>query len=702
MELPVLDVPVHVHLFHDAESFYRQYYTGQGFTGDELERLVEADFWSGFRGAVAFTGAKGIHGFAAYAGFDYVIGGYEKIAIHELTHVYQNRLGSQAYPDAPRGYSKYLDWLTEGMAELMAELVWSHASATTQWSDYPEDCGIPLNEILSHGAQYTTGLLAARLLASKVGARGLFDLHLKIYPNEPMHSAMERVLGVNIDDLSDDLKQYCADGRPYFDVEPIVDYPLSRLPLQPWVPSCKVLYPDDVASPESSSIIVALENICEYVMTFDLVTYDSVAIVDDDPGGLADLIEAHTNSRYDLSSRPLGLAISGTGFATFLTTGLSDASPSWLTREVSTQFSRLMFFNDSPFWLAEGMGELIPDLSEAYATGETYEYFRDSGIQALRSVERLDTLEQGDLADLHLTVAREAVELLLSTYGLQRTARYFAQDVESDWRVRFEMAYGIRPDQFYDLYDQHREARLMMSCNVVYPEDVVSAGSSSIIVVLENICDFVMTFDLVIYDSVAIVDDDPGGLADLIEAHTNSRYDLSSRPLGLAISGTGFATFLTSDLNDTTPSWLSREVSTNFTRLVLFGDAPLWFAMGMGEVIPDLSEAYATGETYGHSAASRIAALEFEPSVETLEWEFPPSDTHLSTAREAVELLLATYGLQKTAKYFAQDFIPVWRVRFESAYGITPDEFYALYEQHREAGLPDLEIDLTPFDPVSE
>ena len=459
MGLPALDVPLHVELYYDAQTWLRQFYREQGYSGGELEQLVQdnAELFSRI-GGLAFTGVGGFFGFAVNSASWATGSSVRNIAIHELTHVYQNRLASQAYPNAPRRHSTYIDWLTEGMAELMVELV----APYTDWREYPGACEVPLHDVLELGEEYTTGLLASRLLASKVGARGLFDLYMKIFPNEGIHTAMARVLGIDYDGFSDDFERYCSNGYPLLNIDPIVDYPASRLPLEPWEPSCSVVYPDDIESPESSSIIVALSNICDFVVAFDLAIYDSSAIVDDDPVGLARLIEAHENHRYDLSGYRLGLAVSGTGFATFLTTDLNDVRPNWLTRFVGTNFARLMFNNGTPNLFTEGLGEVIPGLSEAYATRESYEHSDASRSSALKSDASLHALEWDILPwiETHLSVAREVVELLLATYGLETTARYFALDEEIDWRVRFESAYGVTPDEFYELYDQHREAGL--------------------------------------------------------------------------------------------------------------------------------------------------------------------------------------------------------------------------------------------------
>lgn len=456
MELPALDVPLQVDAFRDAESWYRQRYSEQGITGDELEQLVqeEIELWSGS------AGVAGRAGFAVRADDNWDTSFIQRIAIHELTHVFQHRLSSWAYPNAPRGKNAVPGWLGEGMASMMEDAVLSYASGTSYWNEIPEACDTDIQETEYGGSVYTTGNEASRLLASKVGVRGLFDLYMKSKPGDSVALAFNRTLGFDIDSFNQDFAQHCAEGRPQLEIVPFVDYPARHRPVEPWDPACKALYPEDVESPESSSIIVALTNICDFVIVFDLAIYDSVAIVDDDPVGLAELIEAHTNQR-EFVGEDLGLAVSGPGFATFLTTDLNDARPNWLTRYVSTNVARLMFIDGTPNLFTEGLGEVIPGLADAYATRQPYEHSAFSRSLALEFETSIETLEWDiSLSDTHLSVAREAVELLLSTYGLRKTATYFAQDEEIEWRVRFESAYGVTPAEFYALYEQHRAAGL--------------------------------------------------------------------------------------------------------------------------------------------------------------------------------------------------------------------------------------------------
>ena len=71
----------------------------------------------------------------------------------------------------------------------------------------------------------------------------------------------------------------------------------------------------------------------------------------------------------------------------------------------------------------------------------------------------------------------------------------------------------------------------------------------------------------------------------------------------------------------------------------------------------------------------------------------------------AAELLASRVGVRKLADYYMllepwmtpsgvreSNFPdPGWRLAFQSAFGMTVDEFYELFEEHREADFPELE-----------
>ena len=80
-----MDVPLHIAVFRDAESWVRQQLTEQGITGIELERQVqeEVEFWSGA------AGAAGTAGFVVNTFNSGHTEDIQRVAIHELTHVFQ-------------------------------------------------------------------------------------------------------------------------------------------------------------------------------------------------------------------------------------------------------------------------------------------------------------------------------------------------------------------------------------------------------------------------------------------------------------------------------------------------------------------------------------------------------------------------------------------------------------------------------------
>ena len=71
----------------------------------------------------------------------------------------------------------------------------------------------------------------------------------------------------------------------------------------------------------------------------------------------------------------------------------------------------------------------------------------------------------------------------------------------------------------------------------------------------------------------------------------------------------------------------------------------------------------------------------------------------------AAELLASHVGLSKLPNYWMEletRMVPLrvqgdrgWPKAFENAYGMTVDEFYALFEEHRAAGFPEVEIPMS-------
>ncbi len=150
---------------------------------------------------------------------------------------------------------------------------------------------------------------------------------------------------------------------------------------------------------------------------------------------------------------------------------------------------------------------------------------------------------------------------------------------------------------------------------------------------------------------------------------------------------------------------------------------PRWLLEGMADVLPTFSPP----ELGRHFSNRRSGALRFTEHTDlTLrDAEVWPSgflgrighedkkaeayeiiDCIYQCGYLAVELLASYVGLSRLHDYFMhlepwmvpqgvreEDLPrPGWRLAFEKAYGMTIDEFYELFEEHRTAGFPELEI----------
>ena len=64
----------------------------------------------------------------------------------------------------------------------------------------------------------------------------------------------------------------------------------------------------------------------------------------------------------------------------------------------------------------------------------------------------------------------------------------------------------------------------------------------------------------------------------------------------------------------------------------------------------------------------------------------------------AAELLASRAGASALMRYYAnvkRD--STWQVAFHKTFGMTIDQFYGLFEEHRSAGFPKLDIPNTPY-----
>ena len=156
---------------------------------------------------------------------------------------------------------------------------------------------------------------------------------------------------------------------------------------------------------------------------------------------------------------------------------------------------------------------------------------------------------------------------------------------------------------------------------------------------------------------------------------------------------------------------------------------PRWLGEGMADLLTDLAIFKQNSIPYPHpetrqGRVSRVASMDLSlQEAETWPPQFVGSvaldDESAARGREiidclyacgymAVELLASHVGVRKLADYYMlleprmvplgvkeEDFPqPGWREAFEQAFGMTAGEFYEMFEAHRAAGFPEVELPL--------
>ena len=150
---------------------------------------------------------------------------------------------------------------------------------------------------------------------------------------------------------------------------------------------------------------------------------------------------------------------------------------------------------------------------------------------------------------------------------------------------------------------------------------------------------------------------------------------------------------------------------------------PRWLTEGMASLLPEIVLAEYRGIPYSQARVphvSRAADIDI-PLRDAETW---PTDRRERVGPEeeraiidciykcgyvAVELLASHVGLSKLPYYYMylessmvpegyDDELPRpgWRIAFERAFGMTVEEFYALFEEHRAAGFPEVDLPIAP------
>lgn len=124
--------------------------------------------------------------------------------------------------------------------------------------------------------------------------------------------------------------------------------------------------------------------------------------------------------------------------------------------------------------------------------------------------------------------------------------------------------------------------------------------------------------------------------------------------------------------------------------------SPPWMGEGLAMVYQQLAFCHANSVPYLHNPWDKAAALEWSGTLENIDGLEPEewgSVYKYSAGAEAIELLATIVGVSRLFDFYTM-MRPnePWQSTFRRAYGISVEEFYERFNQHKAAGLPDLEL----------
>lgn len=409
-----------------------------------------------------------------------------------------------------------------------------------------------------------------------------------------------------------------------------------------------------------------------------------------------------------------------------------------------------------PTWFVEGMADFVTSLVWGHSLGLEYprwEYCVKVDPEAVAtsdvSLSQLSEIFSGHpLHDWAYATGCEAVKYLASIIGVRGIFvlatmpedEYVQQCSPFETRIHsFESALeslaGIPMEVFESDFQNHQRRGLPTvklevgettllepfdlglsecdpECVLHHPVHAITQGEGSLIEILNGVCDKLIATDLLRAELHIVLHEESLGLAELFVTGVNwdswvLRFaNEEGWPVGSGPGGQFSVGYVTTALDEPAPHWLVDRIVRDLTGFVLQVREPRWMLFGMDEFIQRLaSQRNLIQELYVHSSASRSTVSASALDLARMEDASMLSEDSIVTSYglEALELLVSWRGIQSLADYYSDDLLGEhWRVRFQIAFGMTPEQFYDHFAQYREAGLPDLEIDLTPFRPGDE
>ena len=404
-----------------------------------------------------------------------------------------------------------------------------------------------------------------------------------------------------------------------------------------------------------------------------------------------------------------------------------------------------------PYWIAEGMADLYVHLALSRAGQREYRQSRYMFVEAATGLnvplaeiaERLPELSEPEPRQCLYICGSAAVELLASHVGLRGLADfYISMQPGSTWKQSFKDAYGMSVDEFYRIFDEHRDAE--------FPEVELSAGAggdalfpapreippllsweagedvSHIVRVTTLEAALMMTDYLESLGTEGLAPpvslylynygDD---LLDVIAREENLSQEAAKRYFDEGHPVTGGDGWMV--VNASHPwfssapqiermTFVAKELFHRYQFLTGGAHAidPFWLYVGSArfaanKVVPEdwilnsVMDPLVRITSYDDSRPWRVnSARGVEKRLSEMDtwesWHEVPVEQGNNYSILAAELLAARAGDASVVRYYKiLGTVSNWRDAFEDAFDITVGGFYDLFEEHRAAGFPELD-----------
>ena len=388
-----------------------------------------------------------------------------------------------------------------------------------------------------------------------------------------------------------------------------------------------------------------------------------------------------------------------------------------------------------PVWLRNGFDLFF--VERAWSFREKRDYYTPRRSDHVEKVKEEDDrplkereTREGFYESSSFSHAFLAADLLASRAGESSLMRFYAlSEPGTDWRITFQSAFGLTVDEFYDLFEAHRAAGFPETeIRKTPPAPIPVVTPAPIPYIAWEVGDGVSQSDLRVVMSGARIMHNyveriglpaiDGALRFYVYDDLDALTEAYARVTGSEVRWQDGWSVLAWD------DWTFLYASHAWYASLEYGENQLAFLAKLlhkayqNKLAQERKGAAWLSEGSAEFAARRALSLDlwFDPvnhwqyrsdryriargakRVDTPlrdmeSWEdFPGGDAY-SYSMMAAELLASRAGEGAILRYYALLTRETdWRDAFESAFGLTVDDFYVLFEAHRAAGFPALEI----------